>query len=224
MSTFTKELWSSIKEDVYPAILAHPFLKGLVSGELDETAFRFYVEQDSLYLADFGRGLARLAARAPGNDDFMMFCEHARNTLVVENALHAGFIQHWSGEERKNIRKAPTTILYTSFLLRSVHEDGFAEALASFLPCYWIYREVGRELIQFQSPNELYQRWIDTYGGEEFSRIVDDVIALTNRIAASADASTRQRMLANFRQTSVFEYLFWDMGYRQEAWPEFGSS
>jgi TENA/THI-4/PQQC family len=41
---FSQVLWSGI-EDIYVAILAHPFIGGLTDGTLDREAFRFYVVQ-----------------------------------------------------------------------------------------------------------------------------------------------------------------------------------
>jgi hypothetical protein len=50
------------------------------------------------------------------------------------------------------------------------------------LPCYWIYWEVGKELLRRGSPDSRYQRWIDTYGGEEFADIAREVLAATDRL------------------------------------------
>ena len=76
----------------------------------------------------------------------------------------------------------PTTLAYTSYLLRSCHQGSFAEGLAAVLPCYWIYAEVGTALLARGSPDPLYARWIATYGGEEFGRIVADVLAVVDRV------------------------------------------
>ena len=35
-------------------------------------------------------------------------------------------------------------MLYTSYLLRIAYERPFHEGLGAFLPCYWIYWEVGK--------------------------------------------------------------------------------
>jgi len=91
---FTDFLWNSIGE-IYSKILKHPFITGLTDGSLDETAFRFYVIQDALYLRDFARGLAILGAKATEDKWLMMFAEHARETIVVERALHERFFKDW---------------------------------------------------------------------------------------------------------------------------------
>jgi thiaminase len=39
-------LWAGIN-DIYDAILAHPFIAGLTDGSLEREAFRFYVVRDA---------------------------------------------------------------------------------------------------------------------------------------------------------------------------------
>lgn len=94
MMTFSETLFERIAP-IYQRILAHPFLTGLTDGTLDHAAFQFYVAQDSLYLKDFARGLAVLAAKAPTDDAVVMFSEHAKTTIVVERALHEEFFKVW---------------------------------------------------------------------------------------------------------------------------------
>lgn len=223
MDAFTAKLWTAIEGDVVPRILAHPFIKGLTSGDLPEAAFRQYVQQDSAYLEAFGRGLALLAAKAPENATFMMFCEHARNTLIVEEALHREFMQQWGDAEQHRrlawYDLAPEPLLYTSFLTRVAHERPFHEAVAAFLPCYWIYQHVGERLAAAGSPQPLYQRWIDTYSGEAFAAVVREMLAVVDACAADLSSAQQQPMIHLFRRASQLELLFWDSAYRLSGWP-----
>ncbi len=218
--TFTELLWESI-EPTYNQILKHPFIHGLTSGELDEEAFRFYVIQDAIYLKDFGRGLALLGARSENDNDLMMFCEHAKTAIVVERELHKSFIEAWglSWGDIEKTEPSPNCLLYTSYLLRVVYSRPYYEALGAFLPCYWIYREVGKALVKQSSPHALYQRWIDTYAGEEFALTVRDMLATVEDACSSLSAGQKERVANHFRITSKFEYLFWDMGYHRQKWP-----
>ena len=50
--------------EVWEAQHAHPFVRGIGDGTLDEERFRFYVRQDYLFLIDYGRLLSLGAARA----------------------------------------------------------------------------------------------------------------------------------------------------------------
>ena len=51
--------------DVWEAQHAHPFVRGIGDGSLDEARFRFYVRQDYVFLIAYGRVLSLGAARAP---------------------------------------------------------------------------------------------------------------------------------------------------------------
>ena len=216
----TDELWASI-DDVYAAILAHPFIAGLTDGSLNRHAFQFYVVQDALYLGAFARALALTAARAPSEQEILMFCQHAAGALEVERALHAGFFRDFrlSDEQVASTPLAPTTLAYTNHLLTITSTGSFPEAVAALLPCYWIYQQVGTSLLQHGSPDPLYQRWIDTYGGDDFAQIVNNVLALTDQIGHDANTNTLERMKDHFHTSSRYEWMFWDMGYRQEPWP-----
>jgi thiaminase (transcriptional activator TenA) len=114
---------------------------------------------------------------------------------------------------------APTNLAYTSYLLAVAYAGSFPEALAALLPCYWIYWEVGKQLLERGSPDALYRRWIATYGGEEYAAIVQAVLALTDRVGEDLSTSERDSMLGNFQTTARYEWMFWDMGHRQEQWP-----
>ncbi|MDQ3772309.1 MAG: thiaminase II [Actinomycetota bacterium] len=217
---FTQELWKSITP-VYEAILEHPFLMGLADGTLDEKAFRFYVIQDAHYLRDYARALSICSARSPQEEDILMFAHHAAGAIEVERSLHESFFTDF-GVSEAEVRAepvAPTTLAYTSYLVATAYGGDFSDALAAVLPCYWIYWEVGKKLLESASPNPLYQRWIDTYGGEEFGDIVTEVLRLTDRVGAAASDEQRRRMTEHFATTSRYEWMFWDMGYVQQQWP-----
>ncbi len=216
---FTDFLWNSIG-GIYSKILKHPFIKGLTDGSLDETAFRFYVIQDALYLRDFARGLAILGAKAPEDKWLMMFAEHARETIVVERALHESFFKDWklTDEEVYNTSMAPNNLFYTSYLLRVAYERPFYEGMGAFLPCYWIYWEVGKELEKRGSSKELFRLWIDTYACEEYASIVRQVLEAMDQIAQELTDDQKEMVRNHFIITSKLEYLFWDMGFHEETW------
>jgi thiaminase/transcriptional activator TenA len=218
--SFSARLWAGI-EDVYARIVAHPFLDGLCSGELDEASFRFYVVQDAHYLRDYARALSICAARAPDESSIAMFAEHAAGAIAVERELHESFFRDMGlGEaDVAGTPMAPTNLAYCSYLLSSAYGGSFAEALGAVLPCYWIYREVGVELARRGSPQPLYARWIDTYGGEQYGAVVQAVIDLTDRLGPLLSEADRDGAAARFKVTARYEWMFFEMGLRREQWP-----
>ena len=217
---FTRELWTSIVP-IYDAIVRHSFVRGLTDGSLSREAFRFYVVQDAHYLRDFARALAIAAAKAPKDDWIIMLSEHAANALRVERSLHETFFKDFGLSEAEVAATplAPTNTAYTSYLLAVAYGRSFHEALAALLPCYWIYWEVGKALERAGSRDPLFQRWIATYAAEEFAVVVRAVLEVTDTLASGLTDADREAMRRHFVTTSRYEWMFWDMGARMEAWP-----
>jgi thiaminase/transcriptional activator TenA len=217
---FTRELWRA-SEETYAAILAHPFVRGLTDGSLSRQSFQFYVVQDALYLREFARALSLAAARAPRDEWIIMFNEHAAGALTVERTLHESFFKDLGLTPAEVVATppAPTNLAYTSYLLAVAHGAPYHEAVAALLPCYWIYWEVGKHLERAGSPDPLYARWIGTYASEEFGGVVRAVLAATDELAGPLGPPARAAMTRHFVTSSRYEWMFWDMGYRQEPWP-----
>ena len=217
---FTNELWRSITS-IYNEILAHSFLRGLTDGTLTEERFRFYVLQDGVYLREYARALSLTGVRSPNESALVMFNEHSAGAITVERSLHEGFLKDLgvTQEEAEVTKATPTTLAYTSFLLRTASLDDYPEVLGAVLPCYWIYREVGKALLERGSPNPLYRKWIDTYGGEEFGTLVEAVLDLTDEVCEDLNPVQKYRVEEAFVATSRYEWMFWDAAWSLEGWP-----
>ncbi len=218
--SFTSRLWQDIT-GIYDAILAHPFLTGLTDGSLPRDAFAFYVLQDALYLNSYAKALAAISRRAPDEAARDMFARHAEGAIAVEQSLHGSLLADLGIDPATapGTEPAPTTLAYTSYLLATVSGDSYPAGVCAVLPCYWIYWEAGKELLRRGSPDSRYQRWIDTYGGEEFGGVVQEVLAVTDGLGGGLSAGERARGRRHFRTSSRYEWMFWDMGYRKERWP-----
>jgi thiaminase (transcriptional activator TenA) len=218
--SWTARLWSEAA-GTYAAILEHPFLAGLTDGSLDPDAFAHYVVQDAYYLRDFARALTVVGSKAPTHAGVGMFARHAAGTVDVELALHESLLPEL-GLDPGTIAAtpvAPTTRAYTSYLLATAHGGTFADGVAAVLPCYWIYAEVGAELVKRGSPDPRYQRWIDTYADAEYQAIVAEALALTDDVGPTLSAADDARARAHFATTARYEWMFWDAAWRREVWP-----
>jgi thiaminase/transcriptional activator TenA len=216
--SFSDSLWSGI-QDIYDAILAHPFVAGLTDGSLPGETFAFYLVQDALYLRRYAQALAAVGSKAPDAAATEMFARHAAEAISVEQQLHRSLLASFEVDPSvaATAGLAPCNLAYTSYLLATAGFGSYAEGVGAVLPCYWIYWEVGKELLRRGSPNPRYQRWIDTYGAEEFGVTVREVHAVVDALRLSADEQDRVRR--HFRTTSRYEWMFWDAAYRQERWP-----
>ena len=79
---------------------------------------------------------------------------------------------------------------------------------------------MGNELSAEGSPNLLYQRWIATYGSEEFGAAVHDVLGLVDRLGEGLRQEDELRIRRHVVRACRYEWMFWDAAWRLERWPE----
>lgn len=218
--SFSQDVWQRNLE-LYQKTLALPFNQQLAQGTLNRDAFSHYVIQDAYYLLAYGRALAVCAAKAFEADDVIQFSEAAKIAIVVERSLHNGFMQDF-GISKAQFENTPLTLAchhYTSYLQATAWAESYPVVLAALLPCFWIYAEVGKDIVDKAAANNLYQAWIDTYAGEDFHTAVRNVIATVDRVAARVDADTLEKMHTAYTHAARLEWLFWDSAFEQRQWP-----
>ena len=217
--SFSQDVWQR-NLALYQKTLALPFNQELAQGTLSQEVFRHYVVQDAHYLVAYGRALAICGAKAYAADDIIQFTQAAKEAIVVERSLHDGYMQDFA-ISKAQFETTPLTLAchhYTSFLTATAWSESYPVVLASLLPCFWIYAEVGKDIIRHSIPNNPYQAWIDTYAGEEFNEAVRKVILTIDRIAARCDADTLEKMHQAYTKGAELEWLFWDGAYQQRQW------
>lgn len=223
----SKSFWKSAT-DIIKATEKHEFLTKMVNGSLPIENFKYYIIQDSLYLADFADGLYRLA-RTPDipKEDKNRLEKFAVDAREAEMSLHNGFFKKWN-VDAKDAKAMPNTVLYCSNMLRVVSTRCYAEGLAALLPCFWIYMHMGKVMLKHRDELgdsvqrcEQYNEWIDMYASDQFESDVNDYINMVNAAAANASQITILQMEEHFIMSCKLEYMFWDQGLQLMEWPSF---
>ena len=209
-ATLTDQMWTEARP-VYDATLQHPYLKGLADGSLPKASFKFYLVEDAKYLRAFSEALEVLAKKAPRPEWAATLRKHSTEAIEAELQLHRSY-----GIGKHEGAPAPTNYAYMNHLRQP---KSFAEGLAAMLPCYWIYWEVGKELVKRGSKDKDYQRWIDQYASEGYGATVRQVLDMMNAEAARLTPAQRRRAIDLFVLSARYEYMFWDMAWRRELWP-----
>lgn len=197
-----------------------PFNAELAAGTLTRERFQHYIVQDAHYLVGFGRALAIAAARAPHPDRVVQFARAAEAAIVIERALHAGFMRDFgiSADMFCAMEVTPACQHYVSYLLTTSYGEDHAVGLAALLPCFWIYAEIGRDTTARAAKPNPYQAWIDTYAGDDFHEAVARMIEATDEAAAAASTATVDRMHDAFASATRLEHLFWQSAYDLARW------
>jgi thiaminase (transcriptional activator TenA) len=205
-------------EDLRYKIHQHDFNQKLANGSLDTNIFKHYIQQDALYLADFARALALLAARLTNNDYARELLDFALQAIWAEKDLHQLYIQDQT--ILTQLTPNPACFMYTNFILKTAAMASIEEAIACLLPCFVIYRDVGKDLVTcVTNQNHPYYAWINLYSGDEFSIVVDKMCLITNELAQNTTPNIHAKMIAAFVKSTQLEWLFWDDAYHQREWP-----
>jgi thiaminase/transcriptional activator TenA len=202
-------------------IRAMPFNARLADGALPLAVFRRYVVQDAHYLEGFARALARAAAVAPDAEAVAQLSGAAAGAIAVERRLHAHYMALYGIDAAAFAATEPSPACdhYVCFLIAASCRSA-AEGVAALLPCFWVYRDVGRAIHATAAPDNPYRAWIDTYVSPEFDAAVTAMAALADRLAEAAGAAERARMRAAFARSVTHEWLFWDGAWRDRGWPD----
>lgn len=212
---WSEKAWKAI-EPIYNKTLQLPFIEELIKGTLDKDKFLFYLQQDALYLGEYGKVLTGIASKLSKPKHIEAFIHFAGDSIAVENALHESFLREI---DNKNIEPSPSCLLYTSYLTGQLANSSIEVIAAAVLPCFWIYREVGDYILANQTKGDNpYQNWIDTYGGEDYAKSVALAISICDELADKCTLEQQESMTQAFVMCSKFEWMFWDSAYNMEKW------
>src|SRR5699024_2805595 len=177
---WTQALWEA-GQSITRDILQCSFVEQLVDGNLPDHAFAFYLGQDALYLNQYARALAALAAASTDNVAQVFWANSSINILTDEAELHRNWLT--PGQEDT---AGPVTNAYTDFLLSTVLGSDLAVGAAAVMPCFWLYAQTGAALPTVPSDHP-YAAWLETYRGEGF---IADTQAALQQVEKEFEAAT----------------------------------
>lgn len=220
--TFSTHL-RELAQPIWEAQLDHPFVNALGNGTLPVPKFRYYILQDARYLEELARIFAIGAQRAEDPETTIRFAKLAEETIIVERGLHESYGKQWdlTPQDMRRTPHSPTNYAYCRHM-RSVSQTGtLGDITAVALPCAWVYCEVGRHLLRHGPPHAAhpYRDWLMLYGSPEFAEVADWMRQVVDRFAKTASDIEKAQMEEVFLISSRYEWMFWDMAWREEQWP-----
>jgi len=194
--------------------LAHPTVRGIADGTLDEGRFRAWLAQDYLFLLDYVRLFALAAARAPDAATLGRLVDLAHSTVHDELSLHRSYAAQFGLTEARleGTPKSRTCAAYTDFLLRTAATGEFAEIVAALLPCMWGYSELGRAMAARGLPAEpRYRQWVETYADPAFAELAAWSADLLDKATEGLGPARLDACERAFVTSLEHELAFWDV-------------
>ena len=173
----------------------HPFIQGLVSGELAPEVFRYYLLQDRYYLEHFSKLYFLIAKKSASEEIQAHLRLNAEELKNGEIFVREGFFKELEIGEQEILETpvAPTAYHYVSHMYRQLIDGSVNSAIAGMLPCAWLYHEEATVQIAKEC----------------------DII---NRLYQESDEQEQEQMLEAFLISSKMEADFWEMALVLEKW------
>ncbi|MFB6173539.1 MAG: thiaminase II [Halobacteriales archaeon] len=205
------EIWAAQKE--------HPFVVELAEGRLDEAAFLHWLKQDYRYLLDYARVFAIAGSTARDEATMTHLMGVAHTILDYEMDLHREFAAEYglAPEDLETVRKAPTCLAYTNFLVRTAYEGSIAEIAAAIYPCGQGYLDIADHMADLADGEHRYTPFIEKYTSEEFRDAVGWMREFVDRCGEDYPGE-RDAMREAFLTSARLEHAFWEMAYTREDW------
>ncbi len=222
---FTDTLWDRTRT-LRAAIDDLEFLRRMGDGTLPLDAFRFYIEQDTLYLAGYAKALALLSAKSPDPRIGAFWATSAATAATEEAVLHRNLLT--SGllpPASAPVAHSPACLGYVSYLTATVATEPYPVGAAAVLPCFWIYAEVARDLAEraedvlSADPAHPYAQWVSAYDDEAFRASVVTARELVDAAGAAASDREREAMAEAFTIATRYELMFWADALATAPWP-----
>lgn len=202
---------------VMPTIYHHTFNQQLNAGTLPAKTFRLYLEQDALYLSDFSKALHLTSKRLPCNQHAAQFKKFSEDIFQSECKLHRRYLSQVDSvrlfrSSKSPVEKIPVIAHYTAYLLKAAQTAPIEVAVASMVPCFWIYNELGKKMVSHNnSMNHPYRDWIASYSSERHDHAVRSIIRIAEELGDTTLCTIKQKaMVTAFTKSIEFEIGFWD--------------
>jgi thiaminase (transcriptional activator TenA) len=226
-TTPPSERFRERSDRIWEGLHAHPFITELAAGTLPIDKFRFFLEQDDLYLQEYARCLAMGAAKSRDEVELRYFItdlnqvvelELPSNRQLLDRVIEMGAVDRGGASGM-----APANVAYTSYMRSLALHGGPLEIMASLLPCAWSYVEIATALAdRVDRDHPVYADWIGYFSLPENVEMVAQMRRDFDRLVEEeASSGARWEEIDRiFATSSRLEHQFWEMAYTLERWPD----
>ncbi|GLZ45801.1 aminopyrimidine aminohydrolase [Actinomycetospora sp. NBRC 106375] len=195
----------------WEAATGHRFVDELRSGTLDDAVLARYLAQDALFLDRFVALLGAAVAHADRTEPRMAVARQLGLVAGDEDDYFTRALARLG--VTGTAEPLPPTRGFLALMDDARRSASYGQVLAVLLVAEWLYLDWASR--PGPVPDDwLHREWIDLHRGPAFAAWVDLLRTETDRVAAGADAATRDHMAAAFTRAVDLELAFFDAAYR----------
>ncbi|MDG6895957.1 thiaminase II [Volucribacter amazonae] len=195
----------------------HPFVQQLRQGTLPLANFRYYLQQDYLFLLQFTRTWGLAVYKSDNLADMRAAQQGINAMLDQEIQLHIQYCQQYGVTEQQlqQLEEHPACIAYTRYVLDCGLTGTLTELHTALAPCILGYAEIGKQAATQSPANNPYQSWIDMYASQDYQTAAQQAENTLNRLLAQPHQQNKIQQIFN---TAVrMEIAFWQMGLENKV-------
>lgn len=208
----------------WKSLESHPFVTQMAKGSLPLNSFRFYIDQNLLYLPEYARALAIGVSGSANNDELLWFTRAVDNIVHVEipeNQMLRDKVASLGGTSHPYASNmAPATLAYTSYLLATATRSDSLGIMALTMPCAWTYQDIALANRRDAVDHPVYGEWLRFFSTDEYGAVVRSLRADMDRLAAGISDERKRHVAEIFSNGVRLERSFWDMAVNEEHWPD----
>ena len=195
----------------------HDFVNQVGEGTLPIESFRYYLEQDYVFLVHFSRAWALAVYKSSSIADMKWATDILYSTLHTEMNLHIQFSERFgvTQSELETARESQENLAYTRYVLDKGHSGDILDLYVALMPCVVGYAEIGLRLsLDYASvlPDNPYREWIEMYSSEEYQLLAIKSISNLERISLERGGNSRiSELTETYREATLLEEGFWTM-------------
>jgi thiaminase/transcriptional activator TenA len=193
-------------------IVKHSYNQELQSKQLPRQVFKAYVEQDVLYLKGMTNALNITSAKLSDSNHKHFISKLIDETVHYEETMLTTYL----GTSIPLFQTTTMTDIvqqYTSHLLNCASQP-VEVAMASVLPCFWIYSQLGHKMADegvAQDTTHPYHLWIQSYANQEFFTTTQELQIIVETLGVNSDK--HDAMVAAFETSANYELAFYEQTY-----------
>ncbi|CAI4052483.1 hypothetical protein N7582_005458 [Saccharomyces uvarum] len=199
----------------------HEFVKKVADGTLDRKKFKFFIEQDYLYLVNYARISCIAGSKAPTLEDL-------EKELVIVECVRNGLTQH---ERRlreelgvkdpdclQKIQRGPALRAYCRYFNDVARRGNWQELVIALNPCLMGY---GSALTKISgkvtaAEGSVYREWCETYSSSWCHEAMLEGERLLNRILKTYPPNQLDTLVTIYAEVCELETNFWTAALEYE--------
>lgn len=206
----------------WKAYIQHDFVRRLGAGTLEPGAFRYYLQQDYLFIQHFARAYALAVYKSRNMADLRQAFDTLKAIIDTELTLHVDYCRQW-GITDHDLARLPedrATMAYTRYVLDAGNRGDVLDMHVALAPCLVGYGEIANMLnsdpttVRAANP---YDAWIAMYESDEFQSAMRSEIEWLNERLAGVNDQRFEELVGIFRDAVRLEIDFWQMGLEWQA-------